>query len=64
MKTFITVLALLIFASCSSNNNSRTMDDILDSTFRVYQISGFDGPNIDIRQDSLAQFLVALHYDI
>ena len=40
------------------------MDDILDSTFRVYQISGFDGPNIDIRQDSLAQFLVALHYDI
>jgi len=30
----------------------------------VYQISGFQGPNIDIKKDSLAQFLTALHYNI
>jgi predicted DNA-binding transcriptional regulator len=63
MKSLITILALLIFAGCSTDKN-RTLDDILDSTFRVYQISGFDAPNIDIKQDSLAQFLVALHYNI
>mgnify|MGYP006275747807 FL=1 len=63
MKSLITILALLIFTGCSAEKN-RTMVDILDSTFRVYQISGFDGPNIDIKQDSLAQFLVALHYNI
>ena len=63
MKSLITILALLIFTGCSAEKN-RTMVDILDSTFRVYQISGFDGPKLDINQDSLAQFLVALHYDI
>ncbi len=62
-KTLITVLAVIIFASCSAENN-RTVDDILDSKFRVYQISGFQGPNIDIKKDSLAQFLTALHYNI
>jgi|GEM_PF-853462 len=63
LKTLMTVLAVLILAGCSANK-SRTVDDILNSPFRVYQISGFDGPNIDINNDSLAQFLVALHYDI
>jgi len=66
MKTFnnlITVLAVMILASCSANNN-RTVDDILNSSFRVYQISGYQGPNIDIKKDSLAQFLTALHYTI
>jgi len=62
-KTLITVLVVIIFASCSANNN-RTVDDILDSKFRVYQISGFQGPNIDIKKDSLAEFLTALHYNI
>jgi hypothetical protein len=59
----MTLFAVVVLASCSANN-SRTVDNILDSSFRVYQISGFEGPNIDIKQDSLAQFLVALHYDI
>lgn len=66
MKTFntlITVLTVMILASCSANNN-RTVDDILNSSFRVYQISGYQGPNIDIKKDSLAQFLTALHYTI
>lgn len=63
MKTLITALSVLIFASCFTNNN-RTVDDILDSTFRVYQISGYQGPNIDIKKDSLTEFLTALHYDI
>ncbi|NBC64991.1 MAG: hypothetical protein GVY07_04925 [Bacteroidetes bacterium] len=63
MKALTIVLASILLLSCTSETN-RTADDILDSTFRVYQISGFDGPKIDIRQDSLAQFLVALHYDI
>jgi hypothetical protein len=62
-KTLITVLAVIIFASCSAENN-RTVDDILDSTFRVYQISGFQGPKIDIKKDSLTEFLTALHYNI
>jgi len=63
LNTLMTVLAIIILASCSANN-SRTVDDILNSPFRVYQISGFEGPKIDINKDSLAQFLVALHYDI
>jgi len=63
LKTLITVLAVITLASCSANNN-RTVDDILNSSFRVYQISGFEGPKIDIKKDSLAQFLTALHYNI
>ena len=63
MKTFITLLAVFILVSCSNNNN-RTVDDILSSSFRVYQISGYQGSKIDIKKDSLAPFLVALHYDI
>jgi hypothetical protein len=63
MKALITVLAVAMLASCSSEKN-RTVDNILDSRFRVYQISGFQGPKIDIKKDSLAQFLIALHYDI
>lgn len=31
---------------------------------KVYQISGYKGPKIDIKKDSLAQFLTALHYNI
>jgi DNA-binding MarR family transcriptional regulator len=63
LKTLITVLAVIILASCSTDNN-RTVDDILNSTYRVYQISGYEGPKIDIKKDSLAQFLTALHYNI
>ncbi|GAO29127.1 hypothetical protein [Geofilum rubicundum] len=63
LKTFITVIAVIILASCSTKNN-RTADNILNSSFRVYQISGYDGPKIDIKEDSLAQFLTALHYNI
>ena len=63
LKTLITVLAVIILASCSTDNN-RTVDDILNSTYRVYQISGYEGPKIDIKKNSLAQFLTALHYDI
>ncbi|TVR28126.1 MAG: hypothetical protein EA390_12840 [Balneolaceae bacterium] len=63
LKSLITVLAVLILASCSADNN-KTVDDILNSTYRVYHISGYEGPNIDINKDSLAQFLTALHYNI
>ncbi|NBC07795.1 MAG: hypothetical protein GVY26_11440 [Bacteroidetes bacterium] len=63
MKALITVLAVAMLASCSSEKN-RTVDNILDSRFRVYQISGFQGPKIDIKKDSLAQFIIALHYDV
>jgi hypothetical protein len=63
MKYLITAIAVIFLVSCSSENK-RTLDDILNSSFRVYQISGYEGPKIDIRKDSLAQFLVALHYDI
>nr|WP_319512051.1 hypothetical protein [uncultured Draconibacterium sp.] len=40
------------------------MDNILNSSFRVYQISGYQGPKIDIKKDSLVEFLTALHYKI
>lgn len=63
MKTLIAVLAVTLLAGFSFENN-RTADDILNSSFRVYQISGYDGPKIDIKKDSLAQFLTALHYNI
>lgn len=63
MKTLTTVLACILLLSCTAETN-RTVDDILNSTFRVYQISGFDGPKIDIKSDSLTEFLTALHYDI
>jgi hypothetical protein len=63
MKTLITVLAFTIFTNYSVKNN-RTIDNILSSRFRVYQISGYQGPKIDIKKDSLAQFLTALHYNI
>lgn len=63
MKYLIVVMAVVCIVSCSSERG-RTLDDIFNSTFRVYQISGYDGPKIDIRKDSLTQFLVALHYDI
>jgi len=63
LKALTALLGVLILISCSTNNN-KTVDDILNSTYRVYQISGYEGPNIDINQDSLARFLTALHYDI
>ena len=63
MKTLSTVLVIIILVSCS-NKNSRTIDSILDSSLLVYQISGYEGPKIDINRDSLAQFLTALHYNI
>lgn len=63
MKTLITVLAVTILASYSFKNKN-TVDNILDSSFRVYQISGYEGPKIDIKKDSLAEFLTALHYNI
>jgi hypothetical protein len=63
LKILIAVLAVTILASCSFKNN-RTVDNILNSSFRVYQISGYQGPKIDIKKDSLAQFLTALHYRI
>jgi len=63
LKTLVTVLAVTILASCSVKNN-RTVDNVLNSSFRVYQISGYEGPKIDIKKDSLAQFLTALHYNI
>ncbi|MDR9366729.1 MAG: hypothetical protein RI575_15440 [Balneolaceae bacterium] len=63
MKTLTTVLACILLLSCTAETN-RTVDDILNSTFRVYQISGFEGPKIDIKSDSLTEFLTALHYDI
>lgn len=63
MKILTIVLAVILLVSCSIKNN-RTVDDILDSKFRVYQISGYQEPKIDIKKDSLAQFLTALHYNI
>jgi len=63
LKTLITVLAVIILGGFSINNN-RTVEDILNSSFRVYQISGHEGPKIDIKKDSLTQFLTALHYNI
>lgn len=63
MKTLLTTLAVIVLTSYSPNNN-RTIENILDSSLRVYQISGYQGPKIDIKKDSLAQFLTALHYNI
>lgn len=63
MKTLITVLAVIVLA-CFSNKNNRTVENILDSSLKVYQISGYQGPKIDIKKDSLSQFLTALHYNI
>jgi len=62
-KILIIILAVTILVSCSSENN-RSIDHILNSKFRVYQISGYQGPKIDIKKDSLAQFLTALYYNI
>ncbi|MGM0408716.1 MAG: hypothetical protein ACQERU_12085 [Bacteroidota bacterium] len=63
MKNLIIVLAVTILTGYSFKNN-RAVENILDSTFRVYQISGYQGPKIDIKKDSLAEFLTALHYNI
>ncbi|MFO7863182.1 MAG: hypothetical protein R6U85_04215, partial [Salinivirgaceae bacterium] len=63
MKTLITILAVTILTSYSFKNK-KTVDNILDSSYRVYQISGYEGPKIDIKNDSLAEFLTALHYNI
>ncbi|WP_430974283.1 hypothetical protein [Sunxiuqinia rutila] len=63
MKYLIAVLTVAILTSCSVKNN-RTTENILDSSFRIYQISGYQGPKINIKKDSLAQFLTALHYRI
>ena len=63
LKTLTTVLAVIILPGCTTENN-RTVDDILNAPLRVYYISGFEGPKIDINKDSLAQFLTALHYNI
>ena len=63
MKTLITVLSVIVLSSFSFKNR-RTVENILDSSLRVYQISGYQGPKIDINKDSLAQFLTALHYNI
>ena len=63
LKAFIIVLSVVIVRNYSTNNH-RTVDDILDSSFRVYQISGYEGPKIDIKKNSLAEFLTALHYKI
>lgn len=63
MKYLIIVLAFLLLSGYSVKNN-RTTENILDSSFRVYQISGYQGPKIDIKKDSLTQFLTALHYNI
>ena len=62
-KILITAFAVSVLASCSLKN-SRTVDNILNSSFRVYQISGYQGPKIDIKKDSLAQFMIALHHNI
>jgi hypothetical protein len=63
MKTLITVIAVIVLTSFSNKNN-RTVENILDSSLKVYQISGYQGPKIDIKKDSLSQFLTALHYNI
>ena len=63
MKHLIILLAVTILASYSFKSN-RTVENILDASLKVYQISGYQGPKIDIKKDSLAQFLTALHYNI
>lgn len=63
MKHLIIVLAVTILTGYSFKNH-RTIENILDASLKVYQISGYQGPKIDINKDSLAQFLTALHYNI
>ncbi len=63
LKILTSVLAVTVLASCTVKSN-RTIDNILSSPFKVYQISGYQGAKIDINKDSLAQFLTALHYNI
>lgn len=63
LKILNIAIFVIILSSCSDHNN-KTLDNILNSRFRVYQISGYQGPKINIKKDSLAVFLVALHYNI
>jgi hypothetical protein len=63
MKISIAALLVFILSSCHTESQ-RTLENILNSSFRVYQISGHQGPKINLAQDSLAQFLIALHSHI
>lgn len=64
MKIIRLLLLVSILTSCAVENN-RTMDSIIESTFEIKGISkGNNKPKIDISQDSLYVFLIALHYDI
>ncbi|WP_299523743.1 hypothetical protein [Winogradskyella sp.] len=46
------------------HKSNTSMDDVLNSKLLVYQISGFDGPKVNINNDSLAQFLTSLYYNV
>jgi DNA-binding MarR family transcriptional regulator len=63
MKYYSIVLFMIILTSCQVEDQ-RTLENILQSSFEVKQISGYDSPKIDIRKDSLYAVLTALHYGI
>lgn len=64
MKNSILIIFIIIVSSCSQNYN-QDIDKILASTFDVRQISaGSNFPKVDIKQDCMYLFLVALHYKI
>jgi len=67
MKSLLLILSIfsiLIISSCNIEN-MKTIDDIAKSTFEVKQISrGNNTPKIDITNDNMHVFLIALHYDI
>lgn len=64
IKCLNIILLLLIFSSCAKNNK-RLLNDIVNSSFEIKQISkGNNNPGIDISKDSLDLLLIALHYNI
>ena len=63
MKFLSLILFVNIITSCKVENQ-RTLENIIESSFEVKQISGYDQPKININKDSLYIFLTALHYNI
>ena len=64
MKYLIILIPILTTLSCDIQNH-KPIDEIAKSTFEVKQISrGNNTPKIDITNDNMHVFLMALHYKI
>ncbi|WP_068471614.1 hypothetical protein [Saccharicrinis aurantiacus] len=64
MRNLVLLISILTISSCNIENKKK-VDEIVKSTLDVKQISkGNSKPKIDITNDEMDVFLVALHYNI